>query len=168
MSKSLDCNYCDKSTAYHAPSFVENVGVSCDQYRKWLKGVTKSARKTTNGTQSVDPKVIKVAINNRVHNQREYDFYTGVELKWHLIEHPKPVGGGWQAHKKKLQYPSVDHYNGKKIPDFRICSGLVNGAKGSMAHAEFVELCQLVVNHATALGTVTQVAHDVKRDGRAS
>ncbi len=39
----------------------------------------------------------------------------------------------------------MDHFTGVDLPDFRICSGLVNGAKGALPHNQFIDLCRLVV-----------------------
>lgn len=133
-----DC--CDSSSPYHAPDFVRAAPSSCDKYRAWLDGVAATAKNA--GTKGA-----KRAIHDAVLQHGEYDFYTGQKLEWNRINHIKPSDTGWRAHKIRGKYPSADHYNGTKLPDFRICSAQVNWAKGSLSHDQFVELCEEVADH---------------------
>ena len=138
---------CDKpGRRYHAPDFVLKAQSSCDKSREWLDRVTKSAR---NASPARD---IKHLIHRAVSDQGEYDFYTGNPIKWTRINHEKSPKTGSASHNSRGEYPSVDHYEGVKKPDFRICSATVNWAKGSLPHTKFVELCTDVVSHAGKTG----------------
>ena len=130
----------------HRPDFVADAGVPCATYREWLDRQAQSIkRRFTGTTKRPTCDHIKRRVHKAVQRSGGYDFYTGERLEWHLLNHPRATTGGRRAHCQRGRRPSVDHFTGVNAPDFRLCSGLVNDAKGALSHAHFVQLCRQVL-----------------------
>ena len=94
---------------------------------------------------------IKARLHRALIQSCGLDLYTGEALAWHLLNGKKSTKPGRQAHCRRGRWPSVDHFSGVESPDFRICSGLVNAAKGALSHAHFVALCRRVTDVESAM-----------------
>jgi hypothetical protein len=108
----------------------------------------------------------KTAMHAAVIRSDGRDHYTGQELNWKLIGtyrnfESKSRGRYYKAGFALL--PSIDHvHDGLGEADFRICAWRTNDAKNDLTHADFVELCRLVVGHYERLSTPVEAVPDCK------
>lgn len=131
---------------YPAPDFVRALNVPCARYAEWLEKQAQSCRQRDARPNKPAIDAYRERIHKAVLISAGRDFYTGDMLEWNRLNHDLPLTGGRRRHLQRGQYPSVDHYTGTNSMDFRICSALVNHAKGPMSHQQFLKLCQKVVS----------------------
>lgn len=138
---------------YHVPDIVRAKGVTCATYSSWLErqALNCKHRDPVGCRQGIE--VYRAAINAAVVRSAGFDEYTGEPLEWNRLNQAMPEGVGRRRHRIRGRYPSVDHYQGLGVVQYRICSGTVNAAKGALDHQQFVEMCRRVVAHHTHWGT---------------
>jgi hypothetical protein len=145
MTGKMTCGR-DCAFQFHVPSEVRSKGTSCARYNDWLNAQAASCRTRDRGRIDTLPPLAKYreAIHSAVVRSNGLDAYTGEALEWNLLNHERPPAGGRKNHRKRGRWPSVDHYHGTGQLNYKICSGLVNTAKGPLEHQQFVELCRKV------------------------
>ena len=131
---------------YPAPAFVRALKVPCARYGEWLEKQAQSCRLRDKREGKPGIEEYRKRIHQAVLASEGRDFYTGEPLEWNRLNHVLPLSGGRKRHLQRGHYPSVDHYTGTSCLDFRLCSALVNHAKGPLSHQQFLELCQKVVS----------------------
>jgi hypothetical protein len=137
---------------YSLPECLKDL-VPEDQYRKWLQrkahALVKRDRKRGNPQATIA--IYKDAIHRAIHRDGPRDWYTGEELKWHLIGTYRNDVAKRAGRDIKLQMshlPTVDHEDdGLGEPQFRICGWAVNDAKNDLSLEDFVQLCKKVLAH---------------------
>ncbi|MCK9687339.1 hypothetical protein [Scleromatobacter humisilvae] len=140
------------------PSFLEGV-VAPEAYERWLnrKAIAHAKRdrgRGHSGETSTRP-LYKEAIHAAVVLSDGVDAYTGEALDWHLISTWDNDASTAGRHEYKARFallPTVDHVDaGATEASFKICAWRTNDAKHDMSVTEFIELCRLVLAHATRL-----------------
>ncbi len=127
-------------------------------YRQWLTRKANAHlirdRKRWHSTASV--KDYMIAIHSAVIDAGRYDYYTGEELDWGLVDKHsnEQSSAGWTSYKRMLaMMPMVNHAG--DVPgdlDLRICSWRTDDAKSDLTLEEFVALCAKVVEHNIKIG----------------
>lgn len=149
----MNCaDHCESN--FHIPAEVHERGTSCIRYNLWLVGQAKSCRNRDRGKIKPLPPLseYQAVIHSAVVRSKGLDEYTGDPLEWNRINHERPAAGGRRNHVIRGRWPSVDHYQGTGKLHYRICSGLVNLAKGPLDHQQFVELCRKVTDKHSGWG----------------
>lgn len=156
----------------HAPGFVFAAGLSCTGYFTWLRREAGSLRARDEGWHGRPARpAYMVAVHTAVEQTRGYDFYTALPLEWKLLAQPRQPTQGRAEHVMAGRQPSVDHIDGKRNLDFRICASNVNHAKGPLSYRAFVEMCEAVAEcHGNGAGSRTRSGpgnrHDLSQPHR--
>jgi len=135
---------------YQIPDALRKA-VSQKEYDRWLfrKAAAHVRRDRKRGNRKCTQSRYKWAIHVAVVECKGLDAYTGKPLRWDLIRtynNEKSKRGGRKYKSGFADLPTVDHVgDGKREPEFKICSWKVNDAKGDLALGEFLELCQTVL-----------------------
>jgi hypothetical protein len=136
---------------YQLPDEMSKL-VGQEAYERWLarKAAAHVKRDRKRGNPAAMIEHYKIAIHNAVKLTGGADAYTGESLRWDLISQYDNEASkiGRRQYKSTLALlPTVDHVgDGLGPADFMICAWRTNAAKNDLSHAEFVELCQRVVN----------------------
>lgn len=147
----MTCPTPDCSFVHHAPAFVLAVHVCCERYNRWLSHQAESCRRRDLGwNKRPGLSEYKRVIHKKVVESAGSDFYTGLPIRWDLLNNQRATSLGRAAHRRRGRYSSVDHYKGVHCLDYRICTGQVNHAKGALTHDGFVDLCRHIVRQADA------------------
>ena len=137
---SADCN-----ANFHPPAEVRVKGIGCARYNAWLDKQSTSCKQRASAEKRQPISVYRQAIHSAVERSRGLDEWTGEELEWNRLNNEKSTTPGRRGHIQRARYPSVDHFLGCDSLDFRICSGVVNHAKGALDPQQFVAMCRKVV-----------------------
>lgn len=137
---------------YRIPAFLES-SVTQPAYESWLRGraMAHVKRDKKRGNTNATVEAYKSAIHAAVIRSDGRDHYTGEQLDWTLIGRYRNLDSQTHGRRYKAGFallPSIDHvHDGLGEADFRICAWRTNDAKNDLTHADFVELCRLVVRH---------------------
>ena len=140
---------------YELPPFLGG-RIEAIAYRKWLgrKAARHCRRDRRRGNQTATIEEYKNSIHAAVIASEGRDRFTGEELDWSLIStydnaKSKELRRGYKATFALL--PTVDHIGGGTGPaSFQICSWRTNDMKNDLACDDFVSLCRLVADRASA------------------
>ena len=135
----------------------ECIKAECDQkrYKRWLQRKAAAHVKRDRKRQMVCTITqYKAAIHAAVCVSEGKDFYTGEQLAWSLLStwDNESAKSGRAKYKKSLALlPTLDHSTDEKgEPKFVICSWYVNDVKSDLTPAEFIRLCERVLEYRVA------------------
>lgn len=141
-------------SAFEIPNWLKT-HVDGKRYQHWLarKARAHVKRDKRRGNPTASFVEYRAAIHRAVLYSRGNDAYTGEPLDWSKIstydnETSKAAGRDYKKI-KMARLPTVDHTDdGRGAPSFKICAWRTNDAKNDLTLAEFLELCQRVLDHA--------------------
>jgi len=131
---------------YYLPAFLIGV-LEEKQFSKWLDRKAKSLlkRDRARGNPNAKYREYKMEIYRAVVKSQGKCAYTGKMLRWDLVcayDNEMAKLGGRRYRRMLSELPTVDHLgDGLGVPEFRICSWVVNSCKGQLELAEFLRLC---------------------------
>jgi hypothetical protein len=135
------------------PEFLHGV-ISAEAYERWLsrKAAAHVKRDRLRDFSGTTRALYKETIHAAVLLSNGVDAYTGERLDWRLISTYNNEESKTGRHKYKAGFallPTVDHVRAEATEaSFKICSWRTNDAKHDLSHDEFMDLCQLVLEHA--------------------
>ncbi|MEE4207793.1 MAG: hypothetical protein V2I43_00820 [Parvularcula sp.] len=136
---------------YSVPAALE---IEHSTYLRWLRrkaGAHLKRDRKRFPERDLTGESYRLQIHEAVCHHGTQDFYTGEALDWSLVSTYDNAASKAGRTAYKLGFallPTVDHVF---APDgswrFVICAWRTNDAKNDMSHADFVALCQRVVDH---------------------
>ncbi|WP_300332581.1 hypothetical protein [Accumulibacter sp.] len=141
------------SKRHPLPAFLVGM-VEPVAYEHWLgrKAAAHLKRDRQRGYEGISGTLYRDAIHEAVVASGGHDHYTGEALDWSLLSRYNNDESHAERHGYKAGFallPTVDHVESARTNSgFRICGWRTNDAKHDLSHAEFVELCLLVVKKA--------------------
>ena len=132
------------------PDFLAGM-CSQEQFNTWLMRKTRSIlrRDRKRGNTCGTYREYKLAIYRAVVDSSGNCAYTGKLLRWDLIsmyDNKMAKLGGRKYQRMLYEVPTIDHVSdGLGVPDFRICSWVVNSCKNQLGLQEFLMLCRQIL-----------------------
>lgn len=140
------------SRKYSLPSFLSGQ-VSQEVYERWLrrKANVHVKRDRQRGNNAAIGQAYRDSIHQAVIQSGGRDTYTGEELDWSLLsqyDNDQSKGHGRRYKHQFALLPTVDHVgDGSGEADFQICGWRTNDAKHDLSMAEFLAVCQAVLEY---------------------
>lgn len=144
------------ATLYPLPPFLEG-RISEAAYRRWLRHkcaahVKRDRKRSAHEITGLD---YRTKMHAAVCTSAGRDFYTGEELRWDLIgtySNDESKAGRSNYKSGMALLPTIDHVLMEDgTYDFVVCAWRTNDAKNDMSHADFLDLCRKVIEHATGV-----------------
>lgn len=122
-------------------------------YERWLEAKARahSIRDRRRGSTAALRSLYKEAIHAAVFACNGHDDYTGEPLDWSLLgqyRNAESKAGRYKYKAKFALLPTVDHCGPSGTEaSFCICGWRTNDAKNDLTLAEFLQLCERVIEH---------------------